>query len=138
MPGADVYLDTLVIKFEDHCVEASDPLKGHALMLFRRVFSSSMRPEDGFAIDPQGQAPEIYAPGKASNLENAPYLRRQPDRVYEVLLRSTGEVVITPGAVLSGRARHGRRPAGEAVGEQNHPCRGWFSCGSFLFWRALG
>jgi hypothetical protein len=89
-----------------------------------------MRPEDGFAIDPPGQAPEIYAPPQASAFEkdlwkrfweiandaqlakkegvraihgDAPYMRMQPDRVYEVLLRSTGEVVITPGAPVSGQ-----------------------------------
>ena len=28
---------------------------------------------------------------------DAPYMRMEPDRVYEVSLRSTGEVIITPG-----------------------------------------
>ena len=27
---------------------------------------------------------------------DAPYMRLEPDRVYEVLLRSTGDVIITP------------------------------------------
>src|SRR5262249_13439163 len=61
LPDAEVYIDTLVIKFEDHFVENKDPLKGHACMLFRRIFSSTMRPEDGLPIDPPGHAPEIYA-----------------------------------------------------------------------------
>ena len=128
LPGQEVYFDTLVIKFEDEYVEQSDPLKGHALMLFRRVFSSTMRAEDGFAIDHQGQVPEAYAGQEAptgferelwtrfwelANDErlakergvraihgDAPYMRLEPDRVYEVLLRSTGEVIITPGSRL--------------------------------------
>jgi hypothetical protein len=31
---------------------------------------------------------------------DAPYMRMEPERVYEVLLRSTGEVIITPGTPL--------------------------------------
>ena len=65
LPGQEVYFDTLVIKFDDHFVEQGDPLKGQALMLFRRIFSSTMRPEDGFVIDKEGQPPEIYAGGQA-------------------------------------------------------------------------
>ena len=60
LPGQEVYFDTLVIKFDDHFIEQSDPLKGQALMLFRRIFSSTMRAEDGFAIDKEGQVPEVY------------------------------------------------------------------------------
>jgi hypothetical protein len=129
LPGQEVYFDTLVIKFDDHFIEQSDPLKGQALMLFRRIFSSTQRPEDGFVIDMDGQAPEIYAERQAPNefekeiwkrfweLANndklakehgvraihgdAPYMRLEPDRVYEILLRSTGEVIITPGTRLS-------------------------------------
>jgi hypothetical protein len=125
LPGAEVYFDTLVIKFDDHFVEEGDPLKGQALMLFRRIFSSNMRAEDGFAIDKEGEAPEVYggSPGNSGfekdlwkrfwELANdeklakehgvraihgdAPYMRLEPDRVYEIALRSTGEVIITPG-----------------------------------------
>lgn len=125
LPGQEIYFDTMVIKFDDHFVEQSDPLKGQALMLFRRIFSSTMRAEDGIPIDPVGQPPAIYA-GKtapsdferdiwkrfweiANNEQlakekgvraihgDAPYMRMEPDRVYEVALRSTGEVIITPG-----------------------------------------
>lgn len=129
LPGQEVYFDTLVIKFDDHFVEQGDPLKGQALMLFRRIFSSSMRAEDGFVIDKEGQPPEIYAERQdPSGFEkelwkrfwelandeklakehgvraihgDAPYMRLEPGRVYEVCLRSTGEVIITPGALLA-------------------------------------
>jgi len=129
LPGKEVYFDTLVIKFDDHFIEQGDPLKGQALMLFRRIFSSNMRAEDGFAIDTAGQPPEIYTGHQAPNsfekelwkrfweLANdeklakergvraihgdAPYMRLEPDRVYEVWLRSTGEVIITPGKLLA-------------------------------------
>jgi hypothetical protein len=128
LPGQEVYFDTLVIKFDDHFIEQGDPLKGRALMLFRRIFSSTMRAEDGFVIDIEGQTPDVYAERQApSDFEkdlwkrfwelanneklskergvraihgDAPYMRLEPDRVYEVCLRSTGEVVITPGTRL--------------------------------------
>jgi hypothetical protein len=128
LPGREVYFDSLVIKFDDHFVEQGDPLKGQALMLFRRIFSSTMRAEDGFVIDKEGQAPEIYAERQApSGFEkelwkhfwelandeklakehgvraihgDAPYMLLEPDRVYEIWLRSTGEVIITPGTRL--------------------------------------
>jgi hypothetical protein len=133
LPGREVYFDTLIIKFEDHFVEVGDAFKGHALMLFRRVFSSVMKPEEGFIIDIEGQAPEAYAEQKApsqferdlwkrfwdlANNEDlarkqgvraihgdAPYTRLEPDRVYEVSLRSTGEMVITPGTRLPAAAQ---------------------------------
>ena len=129
LPGQEVYFDTLVIKFDDHFVEQDDPLKGHALMLFRWIFSSTMRPEDGFPVDREGQAPEIYAERQApSSFEkdlwkrfwelandeqlakehgvraihgDAPYMRLESGRIYEVLLRSTGEVIITPGTRIA-------------------------------------
>ncbi len=129
LPGQEIYFDTLVIKFEDHFVEQGDPLKGHALMLFRRIFSNTMRAEDGFVIDKEGQPPEIYAGRQAptafeqdlwrrfwefANDEklakehgvraihgDAPYMRLEPDRVYEISLRSTGEVIISPGTRLA-------------------------------------
>ena len=129
LPGKEVYFDTLVIKFDDHFIEQSDPLKGQALMLFRRIFSSTMRAEDGFVIDVEGQAPEVYAEKQAPNgfekdlwkrfwevandeklakergvraiHGDAPYMRLEPDRVYEICLRSTGEVIITPATRLA-------------------------------------
>jgi hypothetical protein len=133
LPGQEVYFDTLVIKFDDHFIEQDDPVKGGALMVFRRVFSNTMRPEDGFVIDKDGQEPEVYTGRSAerqaaSEFEkdlwkrfwelandeklakergvraihgDAPYMRLEPDRVYEICLRSTGEVIITPGTRMA-------------------------------------
>jgi hypothetical protein len=130
LPGQEFYFDTLVIKFEDHFVEENDPLKGKALMIFRRVYSNTMKPEEGIVIDPEGRSPEIYAEQTSPNdferelwkrfweLANnealarqkgiraihgeAPYMRLEPGKVYEIHLRSTGEVAITPGASVTG------------------------------------
>jgi hypothetical protein len=129
LPGQEVYFDTLVIKFDDHFIEQGDPIKGGALMLFRRIFSSTMRAEDGFVIDKEGQVPEVYTERQAASefekdlwkrfweLANneklakergvraihgdAPYMRLELDRVYEICLRSTGEVIITPGTRMA-------------------------------------
>ena len=110
-----------MIKFDDHFIEQGDAVKGGALMVFRRIFSSTMRPGDGFVIDEDGQVPEVYAERHAAtgfekdlwkrfwDLANdeklasergvraihgdAPYMRLEPDRVYEICPRSTGEVI---------------------------------------------
>jgi hypothetical protein len=129
LPGQEVYFDTLVIKFDDHFIEQGDPVNGGALMAFRRIFSSTMRAEDGFVIDKEGQVPEAYAERQAASeferdlwrrfwdLANdqrlakergvraihgdAPYMRLEPDQVYEICLRSTGEMIIPPGTRMA-------------------------------------
>ena len=83
----------------------------------------------GFVIDQDGQVPEVYAERQAASdfakdlwrrfwdLANdeklakergvraihgdAPYMLMEPDRVYEICLRSTGEVIITPGTRMA-------------------------------------
>ncbi len=88
LPGQEVYFDTLVIKFDDHFIEQGDPLKGQALMLFRRIFSSTMRAEDGFVIDMRGPA--------ARDLRRAASPQRLREGALETLLgtcqrRKTGQ-----------------------------------------------
>jgi len=129
LPGREFYFDTLLIKFEDHFVEANDPLKGRALMIFRRVYSDTVKPEEGVVLDPVGRSPEVYAEkGTVSEFEkdlwrqfwelanneelakqkgiravhgDAPYMRLEPGKVYELQLRTTGEVSITPGISIT-------------------------------------
>jgi hypothetical protein len=120
--GEEVYVDTLVIKFEDHFVEEGDPLKGKALLLFRRIFTNRVKPDDGYILDKDGVPPEIYA-GKSTpnpferdlwsrfwvvaNSEElakklgvkamhgqAVYGRLVLNMVYTLEMRSTGELVI--------------------------------------------
>ncbi len=122
LKGDEVYIDTLVIKFEDHFVEQADPLKGKALLLFRRIFTNRVKPDDGYILDRHGVAPEIYAARTApSSFEQelwtrfwdvannealakqsgvkamhgqAIYGRLLPNMVYTLLMRSTGEVIL--------------------------------------------
>ena len=120
--GDEVYVDTLVIKFEDHFVEEGDPLKGKALLLFRRIFTNRVKPDDGYVLDRHGVAPELYAAKSAPSaferdlwarfwtVANSEQLAKQagvkamhgqaiygklvPNMVYTLLMRSTGEMVI--------------------------------------------
>ena len=58
--GDVLYIDSLVIKFEDSFVEQGDVLKGSALCLFNRLFGEKQKPEEGFRIDPEGETPKPY------------------------------------------------------------------------------
>jgi hypothetical protein len=124
LDGDEVYIDTLVIKFEDSFVTAGDALKGKALLLFRRIFTDRRRPADGDVLDREGQMPQSYAAERAPTaferelwarfweLANDPEearrrgvralhgeavsTRLRKDRVYSITLRSTGELTIQP------------------------------------------
>jgi len=122
--GDEVYVDTLVIKFEDEFVTAGDALKGRSLLLFRRIFGDRHRPVDAHVLDREGQMPQAYAAEKAPSaferdlwaqfwtLANDPAeAKRRGVRalhgeavstklrkggVYAVTFRSTGELSIQP------------------------------------------
>ena len=124
LDGDEIYVDTLVIKFEDDFVTAGDGLKGKALLLFRRIFSDRRRPAEGEVLDREGQIPQSYAAERAPTaferelwarfweLANNPEeakkrgvralhgeavsTRLRKDRVYSITLRSTGELTIVP------------------------------------------
>jgi hypothetical protein len=120
--GDEVYVDTLVIKFEDEFITAGDALKGRSLLLFRRIFGDRLRPVDAHVLDREGQMPQAYAAEKAPSaferelwaqfwtLANDPAeAKRRGVRalhgeavstklrkagVYAVTFRSTGELTI--------------------------------------------
>lgn len=122
--GDEVYVDTLVIKFEDEFVTAGDALKGRSLLLFRRIFGDRHRPVDAHVLDREGQVPHAYAAEKAPSaferdlwaqfwtLANDPAeAKRRGVRalhgeavstklrkggIYAVTFRSTGELSIQP------------------------------------------
>jgi len=124
LDGDEVYVDALVIKFEDNFVIAGDALKGKALLLFRRIFTDRRRPAEGDVLDREGQIPQSYAAERAPTaferelwarfweLANDPEearrrgvralhgeavsTRLRKDRVYAITLRSTGELTIQP------------------------------------------
>jgi hypothetical protein len=58
--GNVAHIDALVIKFERDFIEQDDPLRGHSLVLFHRLYGDHQAPIDGFYIDEPGNAPAAY------------------------------------------------------------------------------
>ena len=58
--GNVAHVDALVIKFEQDFVKKGDPLRGHSLVLFHRLYGDYQAPADGFVIDTPGKPPEVY------------------------------------------------------------------------------
>jgi hypothetical protein len=50
----------MVIKFESDFIKKGDPLRGHSLVLFHRLYGDYQAPVEGYMIDDPGRAPEIY------------------------------------------------------------------------------
>jgi hypothetical protein len=122
--GDLVYIDYLRVTFDDKYVEGSDLDRSTAICLFQRIFGEHQEPIDGYQLDEVGTRPTAYArgtemsdfekkiwndfwsiandPRRAAELgikaahEVASAMRVQPGKVYELDLRSTGDMAITP------------------------------------------
>jgi hypothetical protein len=125
VPGEEVYFDALVIKFDYQYVELGDSLRGKSICLFRKVFGSGEKPEDGFAIDEDSEdgIPNIYRTGRqvtpfeirvwrrfweyADNARMAKEegvrvaqieavgIRPRPERIYTISVENAGGLNIT-------------------------------------------
>jgi hypothetical protein len=58
--GNVAHLDAMVVKFAGRYVEENDPLKGHSVALFTRLYGESQAPEAAFTIDSPGAVPDVY------------------------------------------------------------------------------
>jgi hypothetical protein len=58
--GNQVHLDAMVIKFQHDFVKQNDPLRGHSLALFTRIYGNGQSPDQGTPIDTPGQIPGYY------------------------------------------------------------------------------
>ncbi|HRV82058.1 MAG TPA: hypothetical protein P5218_11500 [Planctomycetota bacterium] len=124
--GNKVYLETLVIKFEDQYIEGGDFLRGSSVCLFKRVFGEEQKPSEGHPIDSKGVHPHPYAnsgdgaddlyyaelwqrfwdyandpelaeaKGVRTMHGEAPFVQTKPGKVYRVELRASGGLSITP------------------------------------------
>jgi hypothetical protein len=122
--GDTVYVDSWVVKFEDKYVEQADLERGTSLLLFKRIFGSGQKPDDGYPLDEVGSAPRAYARGgKMSDFERkiwddfwniandperakqlgiraahggAPFMKVEKGRSYRILLRASGDPTIVP------------------------------------------
>ena len=121
--GRCLYIDSMVIKFEDKYIEKGDDFKGKALCLIRRLFSEKQRPDDGFPIDPEGQTPQAcvsdnarfqqfqetlwaefwklaqdpeyaHKKGVRATHGSAPYMQLEEGATYKLEMRTTGELTI--------------------------------------------
>ena len=75
IPGRFVYVESLVIKFDDTFVEAGDAFRGASLCLFRRIFSEVQKPSEGVPIDRVGLRPEPYADDDEPDLVDRLWMR---------------------------------------------------------------
>ncbi len=58
--GAMIHFDALVIKFDRDFVQRNDPLRGHSIALFTKVYGDHQAPEAATPIDDPNSAPEVY------------------------------------------------------------------------------
>ena len=63
LPGDTVYVDYLVVKFDDKYVEEKDIDRQTSLCLFSRIFGDEQKPIDGYALDKVNSQPSAYARG---------------------------------------------------------------------------
>ena len=117
--GDTVYIDGWVVQFDDKYVEQADLERGTSLLLFKRIFGSGQKPDDGFPLDEVGSAPRKYARGgKMSDFEKkiwddfwniandpakatalgikashgvAPYMKVHKGTTYKIQLRASGQ-----------------------------------------------
>ena len=54
LPGEELYIDALVVKFDRKFVDAGDGLRGKSLLLFRRAFGDRQKPVEGVPLFRQG------------------------------------------------------------------------------------
>ncbi len=127
--GDRVYVECLVVKFEDKYVEKADLDRATAICMFQRIFGMYQEPKDGFPLDEVGTSPTAYARGgKMSEFEQsiwtdfwiiagdrkkaaeigiraahavAPSTQVRKGVTYELQLRSTGEFSLLPIATNS-------------------------------------
>ena len=141
--GNVAHIDAMVVKFDGRYVEENDPLRGHSVALFTRLYGEDQAPEAAFRIDSPGQAPAVYRgpadPNQAAFekqlwanfwklADDAAYRKQmgvrvaqgegvwcpfQPDRLYTLTLESDGGLNIT-SEPLKGIYREAlKRSAGE-------------------------
>jgi hypothetical protein len=122
--GDMVYVDYLVVKFDDAYIESADLERGTAICLFQRIFGEKQEPSEGYELDRVGTQPTAYArggqpspfeekiwrdfwtiandPERARELGiraahgNAASIRVKPGMTYQLDLRATGEFSLRP------------------------------------------
>lgn len=63
LEGDLVYVDCMVVKFEDKYVEEADLERGTSICTFNRIFGEFQKPNEGFYLDEPGRRPGAYSRG---------------------------------------------------------------------------
>jgi hypothetical protein len=120
--GRVVYIEGLVIKFEDGYVEGSDLLRGSSVCMFRRMYGENQKPSDGVHIDSatthplaagDEEGPDPYfvdlweqfweyandpalaaTKGVRASHGEAPFIEMRPGKTYRVELRASGGLTV--------------------------------------------
>ena len=58
--GKTAHIDALVIKFERDFLKQDDPLRGHSIALFTKLYGDQQSPASAETIDAPGKIPDIY------------------------------------------------------------------------------
>lgn len=122
--GNRAHIDAMVVKFDRHFIQEGDPLRGHSIVLFHRLFGDKQAPEQAFMIDEPGKVPEVYksADHRVAEFEQelwsnfwrlttdeqyrqekgvrvanpeSPWGPFEPDRLYTITLEADGGLNIT-------------------------------------------
>lgn len=101
IPGKQLYVEGLVIKFEDSFVEEGDQLRGSSVAILRRAFSENQAPSQGVALDMPRMHP---LPGHDDDIG---------DPFYEELWESFWDFANDPDAAAEKgvRAMHAEAPS---------------------------
>lgn len=124
LSGNTFFIDCWVAKFEDKYIEEVDDLRGQSLVMFKSIFGNDQKPSEAFSLDDSSQrVPKRYQTDRQSEFEakiwadfnavcndlekqkelgiraihgQANYLPPEEGRTYQIKLRSTGDVSLTP------------------------------------------
>jgi hypothetical protein len=71
--GDTAHIDAMVIKFDHDFIAKDDPLRGHSIALFTKIYGDHQSPADAALIDSPGKIPDVYrgADPKVSEFETS-------------------------------------------------------------------
>ncbi len=123
VPGDTIHFDALLVQFPKESVAEGDPLRGHTLHLFRRIYGDTQAPTEGLYFDTNREIPDIYrvsddpseyetqlwdsfwamaldprlaeSNGVKVALGQDVYTKMVPGKIYELTLQSNGGLAIT-------------------------------------------
>jgi hypothetical protein len=58
--GENMHIDAMVIEFDRELVAQNDPLRGHSIALFTKIYGDNQKPADAQMIDSPGKIPDAY------------------------------------------------------------------------------